>query len=396
MSDGALDGLKVLDLTRVLAGPLSAMFLGDLGADVLKVERPGRGDDTRAWGPPFAEGESAYYLNINRNKRSMTLNLGEERGREILGELIKGSDIVIDNFKLGTMEEWGFDDDWFDEHAPGAVRCTISGYGSSGPRAGELGYDFIAQAESGLMAITGEPDGEPMKLGVAIVDFCVGLFATISILGAIEARHRTGRGQHTEVNLHDTGLQMLAAIASNYLISGEPAQRYGNGHPNIVPYRTFTTTDGEVAIGVGNDLQFQALSELLGHPEWATDVRFIRNEDRVRHRDELEGLIAEHIGTRSRADWIETLSAAEIPNGPVSTVAEALSSPHAIAREMVTSIDHPTIGSFRSLGLPMRLSHNPTSIRRHPPLLGEHTGEVLADLGHDEGEIALLRDAGIV
>jgi crotonobetainyl-CoA:carnitine CoA-transferase CaiB-like acyl-CoA transferase len=189
---------------------------------------------------------------------------------------------------------------------------------------------------------------------------------------------------------------MLAAIASNYLISGEPAQRYGNGHPNIVPYRTFTTTDGEVAIGVGNDLQFQALSELLGHPEWATDVRFIRNEDRVRHRDELEGLIAEHIGTRSRADWIETLSAAEIPNGPVSTVAEALSSPHAIAREMVTSIDHPTIGSFRSLGLPMRLSHNPTSIRRHPPLLGEHTGEVLADLGHDEGEIALLRDAGIV
>jgi crotonobetainyl-CoA:carnitine CoA-transferase CaiB-like acyl-CoA transferase len=396
MSDGALDGLKVLDLTRVLAGPLSAMFLGDLGADVLKVERPGRGDDTRAWGPPFAEGESAYYLNINRNKRSMTLNFGEERGREILGELIKGSDIVIDNFKLGTMEGWGFDDDWFDEHAPGAVRCTISGYGSSGPRAGELGYDFIAQAESGLMAITGEPDGEPMKLGVAIVDFCVGLFATISILGAIEARHRTGRGQHTEVNLHDTGLQMLAAIASNYLISGEPAQRYGNGHPNIVPYRTFTTTDGEVAIGVGNDLQFQALSELLGHPEWATDVRFARNEDRVLHRDELEGLIAEHIGTRSRADWIETLSAAGIPNGPVSTVAEALSSPHAIAREMVTSIDHPTIDSFRSLGLPMRLSHNPTSIRRHPPLLGEHTGEVLADLGHDEGEIALLRDAGIV
>jgi len=225
MSDGALHGLKVLDLTRVLAGPLCAMFLGDLGADVLKIERPGRGDDTRAWGPPFAEGESAYYLNINRNKRSMTLNLGSERGREILGELIRGSDIVIDNFKLGTMQRWGFDDAWFAERAPGAVRGTISGYGGTGPRAGELGYDFIAQAESGLMAITGEPDGEPMKLGVAIVDFCVGLFATISILGAIEARHDTGRGQHTEVNLHDTGLQMLAAIASNHLISGEPAKR---------------------------------------------------------------------------------------------------------------------------------------------------------------------------
>jgi crotonobetainyl-CoA:carnitine CoA-transferase CaiB-like acyl-CoA transferase len=396
MSEGALEGLKVLDLTRVLAGPLSAMFLGDLGADVLKVERPDRGDDTRAWGPPFAAGESAYYLNINRNKRSMTLNLGEDRGREILGELIADSDVVIDNFKLGTMDRWGFDDDWFDEHAPGAVRCTISGYGSSGPRAGELGYDFIAQAESGLMAITGDPDGEPMKLGVAIVDFCVGLFATISILAGVEAGRRTGRGQHAEVNLHDTGLQMLAAIASNHLISGEPAQRYGNGHPNIVPYRTFTASDGEMAIGVGNDVQFRALCELLGHPEWAGDARFIRNEDRVRHRDELESLIAEHIGARTRAEWVEDLSAAGIPNGPVSSVAEALSSPHAIAREMVTSVDHPTIGSFLSLGLPMRLSDNPTSIRRHPPLLGEHTDEVLSELGYDEGAISKLHADGVV
>ena len=396
MEESALDGLKVLDLTRVLAGPLSAMFLGDLGADVLKVERPGRGDDTRAWGPPFAEGESSYYLNINRNKRSMTLNLREHRGREILAELIAASDILIENFKLGTMERWGFDDDWFAENAPGVVRCTISGYGSSGPRAGELGYDFIAQAESGLMAITGEQDGQASKLGVAIVDFCVGLFATISILAAVEARHRTGIGQKTEVNLHDTSLQMLAAIASNHLISGEPAKRYGNGHPNIVPYRTFTASDGEVAIGVGNDAQFLALSEILAHPEWATDERFARNQDRVRHRDVLEEMIGELVAERSRADWIESLSAAGIPNGPVSSVTEALSSPHTIAREMVVSVDHPTIGSFQSLGLPMRLSENPTSIDRHPPLLGEHTDEVLGELGYDEAAIAKLRAEEIV
>ena len=396
MSDGALHGLRVLDLTRVLAGPLSAMFLGDLGADVLKIERPGRGDDTRAWGPPFAEGESAYYLNINRNKRSMTLNLGEERGREILGELIRSSDVVIDNFKLGTMERWGFDQAWFGEQAPGTVRCTISGYGSSGPRAGELGYDFIAQAESGLMAITGEPDGEPMKLGVAIVDFCVGLFATISILGAIEARHDTGRGQHTEVNLHDTGLQMLAAIASNHLISGEPAERYGNAHPNIVPYRTFTASDGEIAVGVGNDVQFHALCEILDHPEWASDPRFTSNADRVRNRDEIEGLIEERIGTRTGVEWIEAMSAAGIPNGLVNSVTDALSSAHAAAREMVVDVDHPAMGSFRSLGLPMRLSDNPTSIRRHPPLLGEHTDEVLGELGYDDVGIAELRTQGIV
>ena len=396
MEESALDGLRVLDLTRVLAGPLSAMFLGDLGADVLKVERPGRGDDTRAWGPPFAEGESSYYLNINRNKRSMTLNLREHRGREILADLIAGSDILIENFKLGTMERWGFDDDWFAENAPGVVRCTISGYGSSGPRAGELGYDFIAQAESGLMAITGEQDGQPSKLGVAIVDFCVGLFATISILAAVEARHRTEVGQKTEVNLHDTSLQMLAAIASNHLISGEPAKRYGNGHPNIVPYRTFTASDGEVAIGVGNDAQFLALSEILGHPEWATDERFARNQDRVRHREVLEEMIGELIAERSRADWIESLSTAGIPNGPVSSVDEALSSPHAIAREMVVAVDHPTIGSFQSLGLPMRLSENPTSIDRHPPLLGEHTDEVLGELGFDEAAIAELRTEEIV
>lgn len=396
MDEGALNGLKVLDLTRVLAGPFCAMVLGDLGADVLKIERPGQGDDTRAWGPPFADGESAYYLNINRNKRSMTLNLGRERGRLILAQLIEASDIVIDNFKPGTMEGWGFDDDWFADRAQQAVRCTISGYGSTGPRSGDPGYDFITQAESGLMSITGEPDGRPMKLGVAIVDFSVGLFASISILAGIEARHRTGAGQRCEVNLHDTGLQMLAAIASNHLISGEPARRYGNGHPNIVPYRTFTAADGEVAIGVGNDAQFGALCEILGHSEWISDDRFARNQDRVSHREILEDLIAAQIATRSKAQWLEALSAAGIPSGPVNSVTEALSSPHVLVGDMVVDVDHPLLGSFRSLGLPMRMLATPASIRRHPPLLGEHTDEVLDELGFGPESINELHETGVV
>ena len=391
-----LSDLKVIDLSRILAGPLCAMLLGDLGAEVIKVERPDRGDDTRAWGPPFAGGESAYYLHVNRNKRSLTLNLDGPSGKSILAQLITSADVVIDNFKARTLSKWGFDEAWFEEEAPHVVRCTISGYGTTGTGAGIPGYDFITQAESGLMAITGEPNGEPMKLGVAIVDFCVGLFATISILGAIEARHDTGRGQHTEVNLHDTGLQMLAAIASNHLISGEPAKRYGNAHPNIVPYRTFTASDGEIAVGVGNDVQFQALCEVLDHPDWASDPRFKSNADRVRNRDEIEGLIEERIGTRTRVEWIEAMSAAGIPNGPVNSVTDALSSAHTAAREMVVDIDHPAMGSFRSLGLPMRLSDNPTSIRRHPPLLGEHTDEVLGELGYDDAGITELRAQGIV
>ena len=396
MTEAPLDGLKVIDLTRVLAGPLCAMLLGDLGADVIKVERPDRGDDTRGWGPPFAGGESAYYLHVNRNKRSLTLNLNAEIGRSILAELITSSDVVLENFKLGTLPKWGFDESWFQEHAPHVVRCTISGYGSTGPGAGIPGYDFIAQAESGLMAITGEPDGDPMKLGVAIVDYCAGLMAAISILAALQSREQTGRGQNTEVSLHDTGLQMLAAIASNHLISGEPAVRYGNGHPNLVPYRTFTAADGSFALAIGNDTQFRAMCDIVGRPDWADDPRFARNQDRVVNRDTIEALISEVLISGRKAEWISVFRAAGIPCGPVRSVVEALSDPLAAAREVVTEIDHPTIGRMSMLGLSLRLNDTPAEIRRHPPLLGEHTEEILVGLGYDEAEVKTMRESGVV
>lgn len=396
VADGPLAQIRVLDLTRVLAGPLCTMTLGDLGADVIKVEQPGRGDDTRNWGPPYAGPLSAYYLGVNRNKRSITLDLKRDEGRVLLGRLIETADVVIDNFKLATLAGWGFDDDWFEEHAPRVVRCSITGYGSTGPKAGKPGYDFILQAETGLMAITGEPVGSPMKLGVAIVDICTGMMAAIAVLGALQARTSTGRGQYCEVTLYDTGLQMLANVAANHLVSGAEPGRYGNGHPNIVPYRTYPAADGDLAIAVGNDSQFVAFAGALARPEWAEDARFASNPERVRHRDEIDAEVAAVIATRSRNDWIEVLDRAGVPAGPISTVSEALSSPQAIAREMVVQMDHPVAGPIRTLGLPLRFSHNKASIRRLPSELGADTDEVLVELGLGLDEIENLRTSSVI
>lgn len=393
---GALAGVRVIDLTRVLAGPLCTMYLGDMGADVIKVEEPENGDDTRAWGPPFVGPFSAYYLAVNRNKRSVTLNLRSEEGRQVLRRLIVGADVVIDNFKLGTMESWGFDDAWFEANARRVVRCSITGYGPTGPKASKPGYDFILQAETGLMAITGEATGSPMKLGVAIVDVCAGLTAAIAVLGALQARAHTGRGQHCEVSLHDVGLQMLINVASNHLVSGEEAGRYGNSHPNIVPYRTYPAADGEVAVAVGNDRQFAALAAVLGRPQWASDPRFTRNQDRVRNREAIDNEIATVISSRPRAHWIEKLDQVGIPVGPINSVAEALASSQTNARQMVVDLLLETGLETKGLGLPFQLSDTPSSIRRPPPALGADTHEVLVDLGLSKTEIDELSGQGVI
>jgi crotonobetainyl-CoA:carnitine CoA-transferase CaiB-like acyl-CoA transferase len=395
-AEGALAGLKVIDLSRVLAGPLCTQTLGDLGAEVIKVERPGEGDDTRNWGPPYAGPLSAYFVGVNRNKRSLTLDLGGAEGRAVLERLIRSGDVLVDNFRQGTLERWGFDDAWFEANAPGMIRCSITGYGSSGPKSDAPGYDFILQAETGLMAITGEVEGPPMKLGVAIVDICTGMQASIAILAALEARRRTGRGQRCEVNLHDTGLHLLANVAANHLVSGEEPGRYGNGHPNIVPYRTYPAADGDLALAVGNDRQFALLTAEVGHPEWADDPRFATNPERVRNRRLVDGMVAEVIVTRTRAEWVEVFDRVGIPSGPINRVSEALSSTQTAAREMVVEMEHPVAGSLRMLGLPVELSETPASIRREPPALGADTDAVLGELGYSSEEIAALRASGVV
>ena len=377
---GALDGLRVLDLTRILAGPLCTMTLGDMGADVIKVEPPGTGDDTRTWGPPFAGNESAYFLGINRNKRSITLNMAGRSGQEILAKLIAHCDVLVENFKVGTLEKWGFGNDWLEANAPRVIRCSITGYGSTGPKAGMPGYDFILQAESGLMSICGDAEGDPMKYGVAIVDICTGMLACNSILAALQARHRTGKGQHVEVSLFDSSLAMLANVASNHLVSGRDARRFGNGHPNIVPYTAYPAADAMIAVAVGNDGQFAKFAAVLGRPEWAGDPRYARNPERVANRQVLDTAIAAIFGTAPAEDWIEKLTAAGIPCGRINSVAQALSDPHTVAREMVRRVQHPTAGEVKMVGIPFRFSATPASVRRAPPTLGQHTEQVLREM----------------
>jgi crotonobetainyl-CoA:carnitine CoA-transferase CaiB-like acyl-CoA transferase len=394
--NGALAGVRVLDLTRILAGPLCAMMLGDMGADVIKVEPPG-GDDTRGWGPPFAAGESAYFVSTNRNKRSITLNLAAPSGQKLLAALVQKADVVIDNFKLGTLAKWGFSDEWFDEHAPRAVRCSITGYGSSGEKAALPGYDFILQAESGLMSICGEPDGEPTKYGVAIVDICTGMLACNAILAALNARHASGRGQKVEVSLYESALFMLVNVASNVLVSGRGGARFGNGHPSIVPYTTYRARDAIIALAVGNDAQFAKCAAALGHPEWAEDARFATNRARVENRSAIDGAIAAVLATDSAANWLTRLKAVGVPCGRINSVAEALADPQTAARRMIETVRHPTVGELKLVGAPYKLSGTPAAVRRPPPLLGEHTEDILRhDLGLDDDAIATLRAEEVI
>jgi formyl-CoA transferase len=374
-----LQGIRVLDLSRVLAGPYCTMVLGDLGAEVIKVEPP-EGDETRAWGPPFAEGESAYYLCVNRNKRDIVINLKTDEGKKILRDLALQSDVLVENFRPGTLEKFGLDFATLSQLNPKLIYCSITGFGQTGPMRDKPGYDFMIQALGGLMSITGEPEGEPMKTGVAVVDLFAGQNAVIAILAALQARTLTGRGQQLDIALFDSQLSWLANVASNYLISGKLPKRHGNAHPNIVPYQSFQASDGWFAIAVGNDRQFVRLCGVIGELELANDERFAKNSARVQNRDVLIGLLKSIFVARGVNEWLSALDEAEIPCGPINTFEQVFSMPQVQEREMLVKMDHPTIGEMPLVGSPLKFSDTPVQYRLHPPLMGEHTEEVLREL----------------
>jgi formyl-CoA transferase len=393
-----LRGVRVLDLSRVLAGPYCTMMLGDLGADIIKIEAPGLGDDTRHWGPPFAPGgESAYFLCVNRNKRSMTLNLKSDQGLKILHGLIKQSDILVENFRVGTMQRWGLDYHKLQNLRPGLIYCTITGYGYTGPNRHLAGYDFIIQAQGGLMSITGPEAGEPYKVGVAIADITAGLFASNAILAALYEHERCGRGQRIDISLLDSQIAWLANVGSNYLISNEKPIRYGNAHPNIVPYQTFKARDGYFALGIGNDNQWRQFCEKAGKKEWSDDLRFSTNSSRVENRKVLISLLEELFSQSDIPHWLSILEASGIPCGPINSIDQALQDPQVQAREMVIDVPHPSAGTFRMVASPLKIPTAPTEVRLPPPMLGEHTEQILRELlGYDEMTIQDLREAQVI
>ena len=375
-----LEGIRVLDLTRAMAGPYCTMMLGDMGADVIKVERPGKGDDSRSWGPPFVEGESSYFISINRNKRSVTLDIRSEFGKEAVRKLATVSDVVVENFKIGSLEKLGLGYDSLSELNPQLIWASITGYGPSGPNASLPGYDLIAIAEGGGMSITGDPDGEPMKVGVPIVDITTGMFTAYAVVAALWARDRNGRGQRIDLSLLESQLAWLANIGSIYLIGGQKPQRLGNAHPNIAPYSTFHARDRHFALGVGNDSQWAVFCKVAGQKELRDDPRFSTNNNRVTNQAELTKVLNNLFADRNASEWVDMLRAAGIPCGLINTVPEAFNSPQSAARDMVLEVEHSKLGRIQIAGFPYKLSDTPAAINRPPPLLGEHNEEVLCGL----------------
>ncbi|MDF2489698.1 MAG: L-carnitine dehydratase/bile acid-inducible protein [Pseudomonas sp.] len=405
---GALSHLRVLDLSRVLAGPWAGQILADLGADVIKVERPGSGDDTRAWGPPFLKdalgentSESAYYLCANRNKRSVTIDFTQPEGQRLVRELAAKSDIVIENFKVGGLAAYGLDYSSLKAVNPKLVYCSITGFGQTGPYAKRAGYDFMIQGLGGLMSLTGRPEGEdgagPMKVGVALTDILTGLYSTVAILAALAHRDQQGIGQHIDMALLDVQVACLANQAMNYLTTGAPPRRLGNAHPNIVPYQDFPTADGNFILTVGNDGQFRRFAEVAGQPQWADDPRFATNKQRVAHRAELVVLIRQATVFKTTAEWVSQLEAAGVPCGPINDLAQMFQDPQVLARELAVSLAHPLAGEVPQVASPIRLSETPVQYRHAPPLLGEHTDVVLGEvLGIDTDRLRQLRETGVV
>ncbi|ARP90668.1 CoA transferase [Bordetella genomosp. 9] len=386
-----LDGIRVLDLSRILAGPWCTQNLADLGADVIKVERPGAGDDTRGWGPPYMKGpdgkdtsEAAYYLSCNRNKRSITVDYASPEGADLIRRIAAKSDILVENFKVGGLKKYGLDYESLRAVNPRLIYCSVTGFGQTGPFAQRPGYDFMIQGMGGLMSITGErddlPGGGPQKAGVAVTDIITGMYATVAVLAALQERHRSGLGQHLDIALFDCHVAMLANQNSNYFTSGKAPRRAGNAHQNVVPYQVFATSDGHMIVATGNDAQYRAYCQAIGAPELAQDPRFLTNSLRVTHRDALIPLLAEIMATGRRDDWIARLEAVGVPCGPINDIAQAFAHPQAAARGLRQEIPHPLGGTAPVTASPLRFSGSPVQYRRAPPLLGQHTEEVLAEL----------------
>lgn len=405
---GALSGLRVLDLSRVLAGPWASQTLADMGAEVIKVERPGAGDDTRGWGPPFAKDangedttEAAYYLTANRGKKSLTIDITKPEGQEIVRDLAAQSDVVLENFKVGGLAKYGLDYATLSALNPKLVYCSITGFGQDGPYKDRPGYDFMIQGMGGLMSITGAPDsvpgGQPMKVGVAVADIFTGLYATIGILAALRHRDETGEGQYIDLALLDVQAAVLANQAMNYLTTGNAPGRLGNAHPNIVPYEAFPTADGYLILAVGNDSQFKSFCAVAGLDDLPLDERYATNRKRVANRDALVPLIRQAMVAKTTDEWIAALEKANVPCGPINTLDRVFDNPQLTHRGMVKQLDHPTAGSVPTVGNPIKFSKTPITDEKAPPMLGQHSDEILrqvADLSDDQ--IAKLREAGIV
>jgi len=403
-----LTGLRVLDLSRVLAGPWAGQLLADLGADVVKVEQPGRGDDTRTWGPPYLKdedgrdtAEAAYFQCANRNKRSLCIDLAAPEGQALVRKLAQEADVLLENFKLGGLKQYGLDAASLLELNPRLVYCSITGFGQDGPYAARAGYDFLIQGMGGLMSITGVPDGQPgagpQKVGVAQTDIMTGLYATVAVQAALAERERSGLGQHIDLALLDVQVAALGNQAANFLCGGKVPQRMGNAHPNIVPYQDFPTADGDMILAIGNDGQFSRFCAIAGHPEWATDERFATNPQRVAHRAILIPLLRQTTVMRTTTEWITAFEAAAVPCGPVNRIDQVFADPQVIARGLKVEMPHPTAGTVALVANPVRLSASPVQYQRPPPLLGQHTEEVLQQwLGLDGKEIDGLRERKVV
>ena len=405
---GALSHLRVLDLTRVLAGPWCAQTLADFGADVIKIERPNAGDDTRHWGPPYlrdAHGndtrEAAYYLAANRNKRSVTVDIATPEGQRIVRELAAHADVVLENYKVGQLKKYGLDYASLREIKPELIYCSVTGFGQNGPYAHRAGYDFIIQGMGGFMSITGERDGQPgggpQKAGVAIADLMTGMYASVAVLAALAHRERTGEGQHIDMALLDVQVAMLANMNTNFLASGTPPVRWGNAHPNIVPYQTFQAADGWIIVAVGNDGQYRKFVEAGGRAALADDPRFATNPERVRNRDTLVPLLADMVATKTKREWLAVLEAAGVPCGPINDLREVFDDPQVVARGLRVDLPHPSGGTAKLVANPVKMSATPPQARTAPPTLGQHTDNVLRELlGYDDAAIAALRNKRVI